>query len=292
MIEGIPYFGENNNEITEAILNADYTKVIDCESMYAFITDNINNKIIVVIGDRLTWLNDIKFNYRDKECFIPYYDFKVAECEYRTSNKGHLIKKENKTYLRYEYKLEKFRISFDENPVVLRCYNLDTEGSFQISLKKWIKNEEEIDFEKLYKLYVESSYIEDNFLVNKHAGGYHYIMRSPDNKFKNIERKIREEYELNAYSPEHKIEREYRDVRNYKYSEVLIKYGLLESTELYRERRLRFESYLYSLIHGGKLNDIKFKNGIHKIGTGDIKLIIKDYWILDKDRPIKTWTRV
>ena len=62
-----------------------------------------------------------------------------------------------------------------------------------------MKDEDEIDFEKLYKLYVESSYNEDNFLVNKHSGGYHYIMRSPDNKFKNVERRLREESDLNNY---------------------------------------------------------------------------------------------
>lgn len=290
MIHGIPYFGENTQEIIDEIRNTTDYKEIAYKSLYDAIIDNINKKIIVVIDDVwLTWLNDILFNYRDKECYIPYftYDiFEIKEPNIYSNNKGHLILKDNSLFIRYKYTYNKFNINI--NNLKLRCINIDTMESFIISTNSWIKDET-IDFDKLYKLYVESSYKDDDFDYNKHSGGYHYIDRAP-RQFKNRENELRQQYNLIAYNPAQAFDTEYRDVRNFKYNEVIQKYGMLDSIDLYRERRLRFESYLYCCIRQGLLDNLEFRKGIYKYGD-TIKLIIKDYWILNKDRPNKTWRK-
>lgn len=292
MIKGIPYFGEQTQEIVDSILNIDtdiiYEKKYD--SLYDLILSNIDKHIIVVIDNKwLTWLNDIVFNYRDRECYIPYYTYKeqlITDRTFRTNNKGHLILDGDNIRVRYEYSYHKLNITVDN--LALDCVDIDTQERLIVRTNNWI-NEAAVDFDKLHKLYVESSYKDDDFIMNKHAGGYHYISLSPK-EFVNRERKLREQYDLSDYSEDFYYIKDYRDVRQYKYEEVIKLNGLLDNIELYRERRLRFESYLYCCLRAGLFNDIQFKKHIYKVGK-EIKLIIKDYWLDNIDKPNKTYIR-
>lgn len=292
MIKGIPYFGEQTQEITNSILNIDtdiiYEKKYD--SLYDLVIDNIDKHIIVVIDNKwLTWLNDIVFNYRDRECYIPYYTYKeqlITDRTFRTNNKGHLILDGDNIRVRYEYSYHKLNITVDN--LALDCVDIDTQERLIVRTNNWI-NEAAVDFDKLHKLYVESSYKDDDFIMNKHAGGYHYISLSPK-EFVNRERKLREQYDLSDYSEDFYYIKDYRDVRQYKYEEIIKLNGLLDNIELYRERRLRFESYLYCCLRAGLFNDIQFKKHIYKVGK-EIKLIIKDYWLDNIDKPNKTYIK-
>ena len=292
MIKGIPYFGEQTQEIVDSILNIDtdiiYEKKYD--SLYDLILSNIDKHIIVVIDNKwLTWLNDIVFNYRDRECYIPYYTYKeqlITDRTFRTNNKGHLILDGDNIRVRYEYSYHKLNITVDN--LALDCVDIDTQERLIVRTNNWI-NEAAVDFDKLHKLYVESSYKDDDFIMNKHAGGYHYITLSPK-EFVNRERKLREQYDLSDYSEDFYYIKDYRDVRQYKYEEVIKLNGLLDNIELYRERRLRFESYLYCCLRAGLFNNIQFKKHIYKVGK-EIKLIIKDYWLDNIDKPNKTYIR-
>lgn len=292
MIKGIPYFGEQTQEIVDSILNIDtdiiYEKKYD--SLYDLILSNIDKHIIVVIDNKwLTWLNDIVFNYRDRECYIPYYTYKeqlITDRTFRTNNKGHLILDGDNIRVRYEYSYHKLNITVDN--LALDCVNIDTQERLIVRTNNWI-NEAAVDFDKLHKLYVESSYKDDDFIMNKHAGGYHYITLSPK-EFVNRERKLREQYDLSDYSEDFYYIKDYRDVRQYKYEEVIKLNGLLDNIELYRERRLRFESYMYCCLRAGLFNDIQFKKHIYKVGK-ELKLIIKDYWLDNIDKPNKTYIR-
>lgn len=292
MISGIPYFGENTQSLYKMIKNFNFSNsnIKTYKSLYSALESLINRRIIVIIDNKwLTWLNDIIFNYRDKCCYLPYFSYKkhiVNDKEYHNDNKGHLIISDGALHIRYEYKYAK--LSIDGNNLLLNCVDIDTFEHFVLSTHKWI-DETECNFDKLYNLYLESAYTENDYNINKHAGGYHYIDRSPK-QFKNKEKVIREQLGLSSYSLDNIIDADYRDVRNFKYNEIIQKHGMLQSVELYRERRLRFESYLYCCIRQGLLDSLEFRKGIYKYGD-TIKLIIKDYWILDKDRPNKTWCK-
>jgi hypothetical protein len=295
MIKGIPYFGENTQELYEDILskeNLDKKKFINksYNSMYDFIISNIDKRIIVIINNKwLTWLNDIVFNYRDKLCYIPYFEYKTKQIDntsFRTNNKGHLIINNKQLTLRYEYNYKKFHLNV--NNFTLYCIDIDIMERFSVNIDKWI-DETAIDLDRLYKLYIGCSFREDDFLVNKHLGGYHLISISPK-EFSNKERKIREQYGLDDYSSEYRVDKDYRDVRQYEYEEVIKLNGLISNDELYRERRLRFESYLYCSARAGLLNNIKFNKHIYKLGD-NIKLIIKDYWLDDINKPDKTYIK-
>lgn len=292
MIAGIPYFGEQTQEITERILIkiSSNTTEKKYSSLYELIQSNIDKRIIVVIDNKwFSWLNDIMFNYRDRECYIPYYTFKTYQIPnrtFKTNGKGHLILNGDTLTIRHEYNYKKLNIQPED--IKLQCINIDTQESFTATTDKWI-TDTSIDLEKLYKLYIENSYKDDDFLSNKHAGGYHYIDRQPRG-FRNREKKLREQYDLYEYSSDFCYNSDYRDVRQYKYEEVISKYGLLDNIDLYRERRLRFESYLYCCLRQGLLNELQFRNHIYKVGK-EIKLIIKDYWLDNIDKPNKTYIK-
>ena len=292
MIKGIPYFGEITQELMDYILNTDFSNVpvARYKSLYEIVESSVNDKVVVVIDNKwVTWLNDIVFNYRDKECYIPYYSYKeylIEDRVFKTNNRGHLILTDDGLKIRYEYKYNKKYIK--DGKVELHCVDISTLDKFIIATDSWA-DDDSVDLDKLYRLYIDSCYKDDDFLVNKHTGGYHYIDKSIK-AFENKEKKLREQYGLNAFASDSEYDKDYRDVRQYTYDEVIKLKGLLSNDELYRERRLRFESYLYCCLRQGLLNTIKFNEGIYKIGN-DIKLIIKDYWLGDINKPNKTYIK-
>ena len=292
MINGIPYFGEETQELMDYILNTDFDNVpvARYKNLYEVVEDSVNDAVIVVIDNKwVTWLNDIVFNYRDKECYIPYYSYKeylIEDRVFKTNNKGHLILTGDGLKIRYEYKYNKMNIT--DGKVRLHCVDMSTLDKLVIVTDGWA-DDDSIDLDKLYKLYINSCYKDDDFLVNKHAGGYHYINKSIK-AFDNKEKKLREQYSLCAFAMDMVYDKDYRDVRQYSYEEVIKLKGLINNIELYRERRLRFESYLYCCLRQGLLNNIQFNKHIYKVGE-NIKLIIKDYWLDNVDKPNKTYIR-
>lgn len=292
MINGIPYFGEETQELMDYILNTDFDNVpvARYRNLYEVVEDSVNDAVIVVIDNKwVTWLNDIVFNYRDKECYIPYYSYKeylIEDRVFKTNNKGHLILTDDGLKIRYEYKYNKMNIT--DGKVRLHCVDMSTLDKLVIVTDGWA-DDDSIDLDKLYKLYINSCYKDDDFLVNKHAGGYHYINKSIK-AFDNKEKKLREQYSLCAFAMDMVYDKDYRDVRQYSYEEVIKLKGLINNIELYRERRLRFESYLYCCLRQGLLNNIQFNKHIYKVGE-NIKLIIKDYWLDNVDKPNKTYIR-
>lgn len=292
MISGIPYFGEETQELMDYILNTDFDNVpvARYKNLYEVVEDSVNDAVIVVIDNKwVTWLNDIVFNYRDKECYIPYYSYKeylIEDRVFKTNNKGHLILTGDGLKIRYEYNYNKMNIT--DGKVRLHCVDMSTLDKLVIVTDGWA-DDNSIDLDKLYKLYINSCYKDDDFLVNKHAGGYHYINKSIK-AFDNKEKKLREQYSLCAFAMDSIYDKDYRDVRQYSYEEVIKLKGLINNIELYRERRLRFESYLYCCLRQGLLNDIQFNKHIYKVGE-NIKLIIKDYWLDSVDKPNKTYIR-
>ena len=84
-IEGIPYFGENSIEIENYIKNKSIDKDICYDSLYELIEYEKDAQNVIVIedssGKQLTYIRDIRFNYRDKEVFIPYYRYSLQKID-------------------------------------------------------------------------------------------------------------------------------------------------------------------------------------------------------------------
>ena len=142
----------------------------------------------------------------------------------------------------------------------------------------------------MYNLYILSCYRDDDFLVSKHDGWYHYISKTVKG-FTNKERKLRQELDLYDYYNEPEWH-DYRDVRQYKKEYIIREFGFIEDIETYKFRRYNFESLLYCILREKALPvEDEFKNYYKKLienkskifkyykDTNKINLIFKSYWL-------------
>lgn len=113
IMKGIPYFGEYTQLIEERIKSLEVYDTVKYDSLYELIQSEKSADKIIVVEDSngvwLTYIRDIKFNYRDKEAYIPYYTYRLYELdeEYRHKYKGHILKTDTGISIRYDYKLSK-----------------------------------------------------------------------------------------------------------------------------------------------------------------------------------------
>lgn len=277
MIYGIPYFGKEEIEFIDVGTR-------EFESLYDIIEEYAYRKVAVEIdGKWFTWLKDICFNYRDRELYLPYYkyDIAVTDKKYGFRKDYHILKVDGKVALRYNFELQLYKI--DDSIKELVLLDIENKERIRVSWDKYISSNA-LDINKLYKLYLNSCYKDFGDIALEHDGGYHYIDRSVA-EFKNMEHKLRNEFGLTEYSKNSIKLDDYRDVREYSYNEIIRLKGLQDSFEIYKLRRLRFESYLYCCMRDNLNPDgipdwSKLGKGLDYIKYGKgIKLIIKAYWL-------------
>ena len=309
VLEGIPYFGEESLEIEEKIRKSTVVDTIVYSDMLEMLNNEVTENKLVIIKENnteyFTYLRDIRFNYRDKKAFIPYFTYKVHEIDkgkLRSNYKGHILLNDNTICIRYEYKFNKLDINLVNT--TLTVYDVDTDKKYNITFKRWF-NRQEFDMDVLYDLYLNSCVTDEDYRLVKHTEGYHLITKTIPG-IKNKERELRKIYNLNDYDNESipmKI-LNYRDVRNYRLEEYTKIKGFAQLDESYWKRILAFESFLFCILQTGATpigeikeawEKLKTTSRILKYGDG-IKLIIKDYWVKEdaehSKNKLKTWSRI
>ena len=306
-LHGIPYFGENTQEIEEHIKSLDITDSISYKSLYDLIqSEKSDSKLVVIKEDTnayFTYLRDIKFNYRDKEVFIPYYSYNTQEIDdiYRKKYKGHILKSDYGIIVRYNYELRKKNLNLEDNSLIL--YNFTEDKLYTVKFEAWF-SEDKFSIQNLYQLYIEYCGNYEDYTIFKHVEGYHYISKSIPGKV-NHERELRKLNSLSDYSStDNAINLNYRDVRNLSQSEYEAKIGINFSNKPYWERLLDFESMLFCILRSEATpDDEKFAEIYARLGKNKqivkygntIKLIFKDYWLNDFNAAVyqrKTWSRI
>lgn len=305
-LEGIPYFGDNTLDIEKQIKEAEicHTKVYD--DMWELIQNEATeNKVVVIADDSNCWLSylrDIRFNYRDKLVFIPYFTYDIHSVDrgrIKSNYKGHIVLNEDTIDIRYNYKFN--ILDINEMNKIITLYDLDTNKKYNVTFKKWL-DKQEFDIEYLYNLYLNSCIDEEDYRLVKHTEGYHLINKKI-NGVKNKEKELREAYGLSHrdYSGVDMSILNYRDVRNYTSDQYIAIKGIPLLDISYWKRILDFECLIFCILidnikPAGKIRDDWDKLGktrrIIKYGK-DIKLIIKDYWVSNKSNNTnKTWSRI
>lgn len=253
----IPYFGKDSIQIIDNIRHSHAVRTVHYNDMPSFISNEgiVNNNIIVIQAGKkviTTYVKDIVFNYRDREAYIPYYDYKIKELKLpkkRTLSKGHLLLDKTHTVwlMRYDFIYKRIPLNINTK---IRIFNLSTQEMYSCIIDKWY--DDIFDIRRLYSLYILSSYKQEDTLLDGHEGGYAYINRQLKG-FTNYENKVRTELGLSAYA-HYDIFRDFTDVRHYRYEE-LFSDKLNPDQEPYKIRRLRFDCMLYSIIQAGAKPD-------------------------------------
>ena len=306
-IQGIPYFGENTQEIIEKIQCLDWQNIeIQNAQVLEWITSQKNSLDNLVIciktfdSTYMQWLKDIKFDYKHKRVYIPYFSYKTAivqDKKYISNNKGHLILKGNSCLVRYEYQYSEHEIKLEDTLLV---YNIEKQEPCILKISKWTQRTE-FNIESLYDLYKEYAESENSL---EHDKGYHYITKQTKG-FKNVEKLIRKRVGLKDLSTEHIRHNEYRDVW------VKANKQNQQNQQSHKTARVMFEQHLFCYISGNVLPDksdlefrakfIKFINNLNqsnkriestilKYGK-DKPLIFKKHWFTGRIERVYTWDR-
>ena len=304
MNHSIPYFGEEHNKIAKTITDQEAVLKHNYETVYQMIKDNLVNTVFVIDNKWFSWVKDVRFNYRDREAKLPYYEYELYDIPVSkkyTDNRGHIIVEERAISSEdgpsaeasvLTEKIARIRYNFDMKFVDIKpntdyvMYNLKTQQKFICTAESWY--EAEFDIVKLYHTYLLSSYTDFDELLEKHDDGKHYITRQFKG-FINNERLKRKELELPTFKENQPKLEEYRDVRQYKREEL---FGItpLDNIIPYKIRRVLFEAMLYCIIQEGAWStNTEFNRRYIKLqkekcilsyreGYAQPPLILKSYW--------------
>ena len=286
MIKGIPYFKENNAEIHNRIFTStieNHSKITMYDLSRLILKDR-KNYVVILDDFFLTWLDDIAFDYTDKLCFLPYYTFSTVQTDKvfneTAKNTDHLYCDEKgRVILRYDFKLE---LKFINIGTKLNIYSIKDGSITEYKITEYIN--EVFYLSEVYNRYKTACYFDEFTEKTEFEGGYTYIAKTVQG-FINHEHKLRLQLGYLDFADDRILE-DYRDVRCYKYLECAEHFRKVNMTnDLYKYRRLDFESYLYTQLRKDKMpvdnkewkelgeskQFIKFKD--------DVPFFIKYYWL-------------
>lgn len=240
---------------------------------------NKPEQLVLVIDNKwVQWLKDIKFDYKHKQVFIPYFkyeQFKQPEGKrYRSDNNGHLLLNNDGTVnIRYNYSLHREAIEIGSE---LNIVDIETFQATTYKVVGWTQRKV-FQIQELYSLYKNQAWLP---CETTHEKGYHYIQKQPK-EFRNVEKQLRKLYKLDDYL-EHINQYDYRDVRQIK--DITYKNNFEEQ---YKIRRMAFESQLYCLLR--QIDEIRFEEdfSLEQLGKQvdyikygkEPQLIFKSYWL-------------
>lgn len=272
-MSGIPYWGAKTYEDTAYVLtvepvrmslkelnNLAYTlgspiEIKDIRSLFVVLSDL---EFLFVTPDEntlfFTWCHDIKFNYRDRLLFIPYYIYDEEPYSGNLRASGiDKIKFSNGDY-HIKHSFEYRTRVIDDRDTGYKDYNLTLfspkSGHYiSISFEENLPYLDEVpSLEELHRLYLDSAYFTDDYSAYMEYAT-RYIRTT--NKYKdNYEHVLRNRLGLPTFITNF-VELRYQDVRSYPYEELHGDKEVVSDKSKFLPRLVRFESYLYCMCASG-----------------------------------------
>lgn len=300
-LNGIPYFGDNNQEV---ICEALESQVSSAENITLYeLLSNLEEKtkVVVVDGKWLTWLEDIQLDYRNHIARIPYYEYSTALYQMsereKNHNHPHIRKDGDLMYIRFGFDMKFVAVDIGSDIII---FDVKEKRKIRYCIRGWFSGAFAV--ETLYRLYREYCFYDKHSEYAEHEGGYTFIDIEPKGFF-NKEKRVRERLGLKTFrrSKQSTDLPDYRDVRIYQFFEYAgkIKDSKYLIDKLFKYRKLAFESYLFCAMKDGaepndypewsKLGKTKY---YFKITDGNIPMFIKHEWLRETSLVnTKTWRR-
>ena len=313
-MKGLPYFGDDTvaqltslqDREPKVINPQDLEGVTDLHTLFRHL---LKNEYLFIIEhpstQRLfaTWCWDIRFNYRDREVFIPYYSYKtfLHKAIERDLTNPHLIittLEDNKKYIAVRYFYTMNKLIIDNRKEGYKRQNICV---YQPSTDTYLQ----IDIEKLPYLLHNVFSVSD--LLNRHTN-YKFQLSEFDvtskdayytsiNKKNNREKSIRSKEGFSTYSDDF-MGINYQDIRTFVINPFSDEAQQMTSDEDYVTRVYDFESYLYCLFaQQAEPSDEHHKKLWVELGTkkrfitlGETYPLTLKYYYTDKPHTFKRLT--
>lgn len=258
-MHGIPYWGETTFEDMRKLENTPaFASVPEdlqgCTDLFSLFHTLAKNGYLLKIGDFYTWCQDIKFNYRDKVIFAPYYTYSTFPIDTKLRHKhlDLLDAERGVTLLHYAFQLrlhcllcpalgyKNMRLTVCKPPT-LELYTFD--------VSEYPLIEKDLSIKELYDAYLDASYYDEAWDLVDYTNKYHWIRREHG---LNKEYQLRATRDLPVYAVNNMYATEacqriynYRDivVNDLNTIRALFNFNL-NMDLLYWERRYNFEAYL------------------------------------------------
>lgn len=271
-MHGTPYWGENTFndirnipelELEELTLEKiselcnDRGLLYDVKDIYTLFLSLAELDFLFLYGDSeafLSWCRDIRFNYRDRYIFIPFYtyDTKTVVVDRKVVNQKFLDVVDDRTvHVRYNFSLKKTVVNnrkdnFSEKELYL--YDYISKKKYHLALPTIPFIEKGVfSLNELSDRYINSAYFLEEGVTSEDWKKYFPV----NNKKRwNKEYQFRKSLNLPLYKDSF-IDIGYSDVRQYSYHELFEGVRLEEESEPFWLRIYKFEAYLYCIMAEG-----------------------------------------
>jgi hypothetical protein len=229
-----------------------------------FITENKNTYV--------TWCRDIRFNYRDRNIYIPYFEYETEQRTFkRTLLENAFLDMPNPKTLniRHNFKLSSTKVNDRKDSTnidSLLLYDHINKIKYHLpypSLPYLIQPD--FSLADLAERYLNSAYIESE--VVEDTDWKKYLKVGTKGK-KSKEHKIRLKAGLKLYANQY-TDMTYTDVRKYTFEELNNGSHLrLDDTKPFWERVFEFEAYLYCIFAQGiKVQEQEYQSDFVLLGV-------------------------
>lgn len=194
---GIPFLGENNIEKWHRILkqSKDTQSIKQSETQLLKLISSIEEKtkLVVIDGQYLTWLEDIRFDYIKHICYTPYLKFDLFSqnivrnvdknkghnhidyFEYKDTNSDNDYIQFLSIKYNFEYLIKQVKIGDS-----LIIYDLKNDEIQRYIISSWVNHQDKNDIsvfslKRLYNLYKEYCFYDMITEFSGHESGYTYI---------------------------------------------------------------------------------------------------------------------
>ena len=296
MLRGIPFTDKLN---LYSIFDKDLR--IDKKDMTLYelslLVSRQKNYVVIIDNQFISWLDDICFDYKHKQCVIPYFTFEKynSDIDFNPelkSAKHLLVDSNNKVIVRYNYDLGFLKI---DKGSVITLYDIQSNSFCEITITDYI-SDNDFSINYLYTLYKQACYYDMPSEFSEHEGGYTFIT-TEFKGFRNQEYRYRRKLGLENYYYD-KTDYKYSDVRYYNYLDYIGRFKKpdVSNLDLFKYRNLRFEAYLYCNLRQGnkpvdydKWNKLGVSKRYIKI-KDDVPFFIKYYWLNNYTlKEIESW---
>lgn len=307
-MDGTPYWGKDTFSQIRDLGIRKPTKVkpqhFKATDMYSLFHHLATEGYLFILEEKFcSWCWDIRFNYRDREIFIPYYAYEQFFRDTRKPDLENpyldiLDRTEDKSYIGVRYKFEMRTRTLDDRRINFRTkfvsvYHPQKDEYFLIDISELPYLTKAIfSMEDLLQRHTNMKYIIPEFDSNSRWESYLKINRRKHNR----EKALRKQHNLPVYSDLY-TNIDYQDIRMFPTHTFSEEYQQVTSQDDFKIRMYEFEAFLYCIFASNAnpiedeylqlFNSLGVKNRFISIGSPNPHPLILKYYYTDKQTKFK-----